>query len=270
MINACFNQLFHQIPTAIESLPGGITNDNKLVTLPDGSVWVIRLPYPDNAAIMNYSLEKRILDQLKTEPYMIPLTYYDTETGIKISPYIPNLDIFESHTATKLKAIAITLKSLHQQPVVHHEFDIDRHYRYYRDHIQDALVDLGPYESILDRRRTFPYDGVLCHNDLVAGNICFQGEKNYLIDFEYAGDNDLYFDLMSVLSENKIDDPTLRLTFLETYFDSPLTRYQQDKLDCYEAVHNLLWCAWAQMSYNQTQQSIFKTIALEKYTRLMP
>ena len=44
---------------------------------------------------------------------------------------------------------------------------------------------------------------VPCHNDLLPGNILFDAERVWLLDFEYAGMNDVFFDLgnLSVNSE---------------------------------------------------------------------
>ena len=39
---------------------------------------------------------------------------------------------------------------------------------------------------------------VACHNDLLPGNVLFGPERAWLLDFEYAGMNDRYFDLANL------------------------------------------------------------------------
>jgi thiamine kinase-like enzyme len=48
-----------------------------------------------------------------------------------------------------------------------------------------------------------PQAEVPCHNDLLPANVLFDGERVWLLDFEYAGMNDRFFDLgnLSVNSE---------------------------------------------------------------------
>ena len=52
-------------------------------------------------------------------------------------------------------------------------------------------------------RQRRPMPPVPCHNDLLPGNILFADDRVWLLDFEYAGMNDVFFDLgnLSVNSE---------------------------------------------------------------------
>jgi thiamine kinase-like enzyme len=47
--------------------------------------------------------------------------------------------------------------------------------------------------------REMPVTLGFCHNDLVKDNIIVNGDKTYLIDFEYAQSNDVYFDLAALV-----------------------------------------------------------------------
>ena len=58
---------------------------------------------------------------------------------------------------------------------------------------------------------------VPCHNDLLPGNVLFADDRVWLLDFEYAGMNDVFFDLanLSVNSEfgHEVDERLLTLYF---------------------------------------------------------
>jgi thiamine kinase-like enzyme len=43
-----------------------------------------------------------------------------------------------------------------------------------------------------------PMATVPCHNDLLPGNILFADDRVWLLDFEYAGMNDVFFDLANL------------------------------------------------------------------------
>ena len=57
----------------------------------------------------------------------------------------------------------------------------------------------------------------LCHNDLLAGNFIDDGEALRIIDWEYAGRGDRFFDLANLAANNEFDDE-LERTLLELYF----------------------------------------------------
>ncbi|ASM48988.1 hypothetical protein PESP_a0788 [Pseudoalteromonas espejiana DSM 9414] len=53
-------------------------------------------------------------------------------------------------------------------------------------------------EHALSTLSTMPVDSGFCHNDLVKDNIIVNAQGMYLIDFEYAQTNDVYFDLAAL------------------------------------------------------------------------
>ena len=83
---------------------------------------------------------------------------------------------------------------------------------------------------IIDNFKEFYEPDRLCHNDLLEGNFLFTKDKLYLIDFEYAGYNDYYFDIASFISENDLNYEET-ITFLKAYFSEKDCRY--DKLDVF-------------------------------------
>ena len=59
-----------------------------------------------------------------------------------------------------------------------------------------------------------------CHNDLLAGNLLLDGEQLCIVDWEYAGMGDRYFDLGNLAVNNGLDDDA-RGRLLEAYFGEP-------------------------------------------------
>ena len=66
-----------------------------------------------------------------------------------------------------------------------------------------------------------PVDIVFGHNDLLAANFIDDGERLWLIDFDYAGFNSPLFDLGGLASNNGLDEAQERW-LLETYFERKL------------------------------------------------
>ena len=50
---------------------------------------------------------------------------------------------------------------------------------------------------------------VPCNNDLLAANFIDDGDQIWIIDFEYAGNNDPCFELGNIWSESTLDAPLL-------------------------------------------------------------
>jgi hypothetical protein len=86
--------------------------------------------------------------------------------------------------------------------------------------------------------RGFKNELVLSHNDLNIKNIIF-GKSVKLIDWEYTGVNDRYFDLASVILEfsfSKLDEEY----FLKIYSKS----INQKKLRAYKKIYHILYKEW--------------------------
>ena len=65
-----------------------------------------------------------------------------------------------------------------------------------------------------------PVEIVFGHNDLLAANFIDDGERIWLIDWEYAGFNSPLFDLGGLASNNDLDVETERW-LLDRYFGTP-------------------------------------------------
>ena len=88
-----------------------------------------------------------------------------------------------------------------------------------------------------------PIDVVFGHNDLLPANLLDDGERLWLIDWDYAGFNSPLFDLGGLASNNGLTVDQERW-LLETYFDMPLTdalwhRYQAMK--CASLLRETMW-----------------------------
>ncbi len=88
-----------------------------------------------------------------------------------------------------------------------------------------------------------PHDIVFGHNDLLAANFLDDGNRLWLIDWDYAGYNTPLFDLGGLASNNELDEAQERW-LLEFYFQRPLDaglwrRYQAMK--CASLLRETLW-----------------------------
>jgi thiamine kinase-like enzyme len=66
--------------------------------------------------------------------------------------------------------------------------------------------------------RARPPATVPCHNDLLAENYIDDGERLWIVDYEYSGNNDPTFELANTAQEAEFDD-ALREELCRAYFD---------------------------------------------------
>ncbi len=88
-----------------------------------------------------------------------------------------------------------------------------------------------------------PVDLVFGHNDLMAANILDDGQRLWLIDWDYAGFNSPLFDLGGLASNNSLSEAQ-ELDMLEAYYGTPpdgarLHRYHAMK--CASLMREVMW-----------------------------
>lgn len=254
--------IFHEDPIKIETIPTGLTNRVYKVTLRDSSI-VLRIPKEENIHLFDYPFEHSILDQVQSLD--APMLYYNEESGIKASLYIEDAHTF---SLPYIKRAAILIKSLHELKIpADKDFDIIESFHSFES--ENSYYDLKPYYHVLEEAVNASSNTILCHNDLVEGNFLFSKDRDYLIDYEYAKGNDPYFDIMSFITENDIQNKDHRNEFYLEYFGHLPNKDMSRKLLIFEKAHHVLWCQWACLMYNLHGESVYKDIADLKYKRLM-
>lgn len=256
--------IFNVKALSYEYIETGLTNDNYVVTLPDQKV-VLRIPRIQNQGLFNYELESKVLNEIKPLNLEPNLIYYNKLTGVKCSEYIENSETFN---ISYIERSAILIRKLHDANIqTGVNFNIKDKFHMYKERVQHPLFDTDFAHHVIDNLKV---ENVrLCHNDIVAGNLLFSDTKDHLIDFEYAADNDPFFDIMSFITENDITNPQLRNTFYWAYFERNPTAQELDRLHKFEIVHHVLWCEWAMMMYELHHHQIYIDIASLKYKRLI-
>ncbi len=101
-------------------------------------------------------------------------------------------------------------------------------------------------------------DIVIANNDIVEGNILFNGNDVRIIDYEYGGINSKYFDIASFIIKRLLSKEQEKL-FLESYFKDE--DFNLDKLLISKEFCKIFWSKWAWFKYIETKKQIYKEIA---------
>lgn len=266
---SCFDNLTSMKAISYHKIKEGITNDNYKIETDTHEYYVLRIPKKYQIGL-NREEEQKIIDLLRNYHIDVPLLYFDSLTGIKITKFIPNRKIHAFPNQDQLKQFLFELKKLHSisyeeiQKIA--DFDPFIMLETYKSVVGEELF-IKEKKIIKDTLSLYhKYPKVLCHNDLLFANILFCKKKAYLIDYEYAGKNIALFDLASFVGENNIEDLKNQTIFLQSYFDEITVELLKD-FGIMLLFQDILWGYWAKMMYIQYQNLIYEDIFQQKSER---
>jgi thiamine kinase-like enzyme len=242
-----------QSSVEIEPLGGGMTNLNFKVT--DGSQqYVVRLGDDDPIHLISRRNEAECC-RAAFETGISPELVY-TEPGVLVVRFIEG-KVFEEADVrddNNLKRIVELIRHFHQGipqhfrqvPVMFWVFQVLRHYQHLlkegKSRHRDRLLELNSIAATLENL-VGEVDIVFGHNDLLAANFIDDGEKIWLIDFDYAGFNSPLFDLSNLASNNELTVDQ-EVMMVEDYFGSSKDRRQWRSyyaMKCASLLRETLW-----------------------------
>jgi thiamine kinase-like enzyme len=209
-------------------LEGGITNRNYLVTL-GGNRYVIRVPGKDTSLLgIDRSAERqanenaaaigvapRVAAQLEDPPCLV--------TEFVVCEEMTPEGLREPET---MKTVMAELRKVHDSGAdLPTSFDSFRVVEEYREtaasrggEIPEAFDEAHERAGEIEAALSGPeHDPVPCHNDLLAGNFLRGSERIWIVDWEYAGMGDRYFDLANFAINNELS-PSQHPELLADYF----------------------------------------------------
>ena len=268
----------------IEPLSGGMTNLNFKVT--DGAdQYVVRFGEDDPIHLISRQNEiasSRAAFDIGVSPELV-----HHETGILVVRFIDGKVFDESDVRVdrNLERIVELLQRFHHElpkkfnevAVMFWVFQVLRHYHNLLVQGESAhaarLPELASIGAELEAA-VGPVEIVFGHNDLLPANFIDDGDKIWLIDFDYAGFNSPLFDLSNLASNNELNEVQER-AMLEQYFGSPpdhakLSSYHAMK--CASLLRETMWSMVSELysrvemdfaDYTQKNLARFETVYAE-------
>ena len=217
-------------PRTVQPLPGGLTNRNYKVTTPHGT-FVARVWSPGDLLAINRDHEHRNSVAAAAAGVGAPVVAYRPEHGLLVLGYIDgrtfrNEDLADPATIPR---VAAACRSLHAGPRFAGDFDMfevqRRYQRVAAEHgfaVPAGYAELMPQVTAARRALAAGDEGTVpCNNDLLAANFIDDGEKIWLIDYEYSGNGDPCFELGNIWAECGLSAEALAALVRE-YYGGPL------------------------------------------------
>ncbi len=203
-----------------EPIPAGLTNRNYRVSI-DGETVFVRIPGQDTALLAvdrgNELHNTRAAATAGVGPRVLhDIPAWDAFVLEWIPARTMNGEAFRA--PGEPERVAATLRQLHAGPRFRDDFDMFRLAERYLavvdersiripDGYRERLGRIPEIEAALTRH---PLPSVPCHNDLLAENYLDDGERLWIVDYEYSGNNDPTFELGNTCQELGWDDERVR------------------------------------------------------------
>ena len=213
-------------PRTVQPLPGGLTNRNYKVTTRHGT-FVARVWSPGDLLAINRDHEHRNSVAAAAAGVGAPVVAYRPEHGLLVLGYIDgrtfrNEDLADPATIPR---VAAACRRLHAGPRFAGDFDMFEVQRRYQAVVTSARVRgagrvRGAEPQVTAARRALAVrdEGTVpCNNDLLAANFIDDGEKIWLIDYEYSGNGDPCFELGNIWAECGLSAEALAALVREYY-----------------------------------------------------
>ena len=233
----------------IVDLAGGITNRNYIVT--DGANrYVVRLggDIPEHH-VMRFN--EHAASRAAALIGLSPQVHY-SESDALVIKYIPSSSLKPAEVQHFLELILMC----HRELVLQLEGPAMSYWIYHiiRDYLRvlEAKGCKADLATLRQQAQILETDGshyglVYAHNDLLSANILDDGERLWLIDWDYAGFNSPLFDLGGLASNNQLL-PQHEEWLLEHYFERPVSALLRRDYLAMKAASLLKETLWSMLS----------------------
>jgi thiamine kinase-like enzyme len=199
----------------IEPIAAGLTNANFRVEV-DGAPVFVRIPGPSTELLAvdrgNELHNTRAAAAAGVGPRVL---HHLPDSGALVLEWLPGRTMSNAAFAEPgmPERIATSLRRLHAGPRFRDGFDMFRLTEFYLGVVDERGIAIpegyreraAAVEAIERALAAQPLPTVPCHNDLLAENYLDDGDRLWIVDYEYSGNNDPTFELGNTAQELGFD-----------------------------------------------------------------
>ena len=262
---------------SIERL-GGLTNRNYKIDCDHGS-YVLRLAGEGTSDYINREVEFHNASIASNAGVNAEIIHFDSATGTMICKYIDNAITLDIDTLRDINVVQRTgraFRKLHDcGKEFKGKFDLFEQIDQYLEVVSKLEAKLPEgYKDVQKASEqvraalsahTLPVKP--CHCDPMVENCIDNGDIVYIIDFEYAGNNDPMWDLGDISVEGDFTKQQDEV-FLTAYFGHKPDPFDVGRMVMYKAMCDLLWTLWGVVQHaNKNPVDDFWAYAVERLER---
>jgi thiamine kinase-like enzyme len=256
----------------------GLTNVNHLVVVADER-FVLRIPGEGTSEYINRREEEVAALSAAAAGVNAEVVFFDATDGLMVTRFIDDAVTMDAERFGDLGAVARAghaFQRLHQSAA---PFAADFRLFPMIDEYKALLASKGAVlpdgyetvqrqaEGVRARLEATSVPLVPCHCDPLCENFLDTGERMFIIDYEYAGNNDPMWDLGDLSVEGGFaadQDEAL----LSAYFEGEPPPNQRGRMVAYKALCDLLWTLWGVIQHvNGNPADDFWAYAVGRFER---
>ena len=247
-----------------ESLPleplAGMTNRNYLITV-NGARYVVRIPGAGTEEYVDRAADCQAGQLTDDVGVGATLVHYDVAAGIQITAFIEgSIDMRQPGVLDEPEAVRRAARAFHRLHTcgkqMLNRFEPKSVAQEYLDVLRAKNAELPEgYERVQEEAegiRAVLNDTckafVPCHNDPAPENLVDTGERVFILDWEFGGNNDPYWDLGDFSVESDFTEEQDRI-FLEAYVGREPTAAEMGRMQMQKALVFLLWTLWGVLQH---------------------
>jgi thiamine kinase-like enzyme len=221
-------------PRQVAPLPAGITNRNFRVDIA-GESFVLRLAGEDTDLLgIDREQERAAADTCARAGVAPEVFGFLPEHGCLITRFvqgepIPTTDLEREEI---LARVVDSVRAIHESPEIPGAFSAFRVVQDYRDVAASRGVGQPElYSELAERSHAIesafegsPDPVAACHNDLLNANLLLDENHVWIVDYEYAGMGERFFDLGNLSINNGLSESGQAM-LLRLYFGDPSRRH---------------------------------------------
>ncbi|MFP4286322.1 MAG: phosphotransferase [Candidatus Izemoplasmataceae bacterium] len=185
----------------VNRLMGGMSNYTYVIKV-DDSLYTFRIPGKNASVFVDREIEKYHIELIERLDLNNDTVYLDPKTGYKIAKYIEGKPLHELNPYDYLKEASEVLKSIHHSSIMSKydyapfdrltkyedlvkAYDFTHSERYYT--YKNTLLQHVPFLE--------QFDKTLTHGDSQISNFVVTEDDLKLMDWEFTGNNDPFYDI---------------------------------------------------------------------------
>lgn len=232
----------------------GLTNVNHLVEH-EGSKYVLRIPGAGTSEYIDRRTEEVAAKSAAAAGVNAEVVFFDVADGLMVTRFVDGAATMDAERFRDLDAVARAGRAFHDLHTKAAPFANDFDLFGMIDDYKRLLAEKGAtlpdgYEELqataeatraaLDaaRRPLVP-----SHCDPLCENFLDTGDRMYVIDYEYSGNNDPMWDLGDLSVEGGFG-PEQDAALLRAYFGGEPPAHEVGRMVAYKAMCDLLWTLW--------------------------
>lgn len=256
----------------------GLTNVNHLVVVGDER-YVLRQPGEGTSEYINRIDEEVAARSAAIAGVNAEVIFFDPSDGLMVTRFVDGAATMSGDGFRDLDAVARAGKAFRRLHTAAQPFANDFTLFAMIDEYKTLLASKGAtlpdgYDAVQRRAEvaraaleSAPVQLAPCHCDPLCENFLDTGERMFIIDYEYAGNNDPMWDLGDLSVEGGFgeqqDDALLR-----AYFGGESPADQRGRMVAYKALCDLLWTLWGVIQHvNGNPADDFWAYAVGRFER---